>query len=83
MVTAVATLLRENPAFRAWLRGRLGDHRMDVALAAANAAVHGAGQSPTSLVLDGALRVCQLTEAVARGAAFEVVHDQLCVPAGA
>ncbi|WP_108986799.1 cation-translocating P-type ATPase [Streptomyces coelicoflavus] len=80
LVTAVATLLRENPAFRAWLRGRLGDHRMDVALAAANAAVHGAGQSPTSLVLDGALRVCQLTEAVARGAAFEVVHDQLCVP---
>ncbi|MYS69766.1 cation-translocating P-type ATPase, partial [Streptomyces sp. SID5926] len=63
-----------------WLRERLGDHRMDVALAAANAAVHGAGQSPTSLVLDGALRVCQLTEAVARGAAFEVVHDRLCVP---
>ncbi|MFE5599589.1 cation-translocating P-type ATPase [Streptomyces coelicoflavus] len=80
LVTAVATLLRENPAFRAWLRERLGDHRMDVALAAANAAVHGAGQSPTSLVLDGALRVCQLTEALARGAAFEVVHDQLCVP---
>ncbi len=80
LVTAVATLLRENPAFRAWLRERLGDHRMDVALAAANAVVHGAGQSPTSLVLDGALRVCQLTEAVARGAAFEVVHDQLCVP---
>ncbi|WP_031038080.1 cation-translocating P-type ATPase [Streptomyces sp. NRRL F-5650] len=80
LVTAVATLLRENPAFRAWLRGRLGDHRMDVALAAANAAVHGAGQSPTSLVLDGALRVCQLAEAVARGAAFEAVHDRLCVP---
>ncbi|MFF4468061.1 HAD-IC family P-type ATPase [Streptomyces sp. NPDC001599] len=80
LVTAVATLLRENPAFRAWLRERLGDHRMDVALAAANAAVHGAGQSPTSLVLDGALRACQLTDAVARGAAFEVVHDRLCVP---
>ncbi|TDT41133.1 cation-transporting ATPase I [Streptomyces sp. BK208] len=80
LVTAVTTLLRENPAFRAWLRERLGDHRMDVALAAANAAAHGAGQSPTSLVLDGALRVCQLTEALARGAAFEVVHDRLCVP---
>ncbi|WP_254395197.1 cation-translocating P-type ATPase [Streptomyces sp. AC512_CC834] len=80
LVTAVATLLRENPAFRAWLGERLGDHRMDVALAAANAAVHGAGQSPTSLVLDGALRVCELTEAVARTAAFEVVHDRLCVP---
>ncbi|MGV9983773.1 HAD-IC family P-type ATPase [Streptomyces olivaceus] len=80
LVTAVATLLRENPAFRAWLRERLGDHRMDVALAAANAAVHGAGQSPTSLVLDGALRTCQLTEAVARAAAFEGVHDRLCTP---
>ncbi|AQS69714.1 cation-translocating P-type ATPase [Streptomyces pactum] len=80
LVTAVATLLRENPAFRAWLRERLGAHGMDVALAAANAAVHGAGQSPTSLVLDGALRVCQLTEAVTRTAAFEVVHDRLCAP---
>jgi cation-transporting ATPase I len=80
LVTAVATLLRENPTFRAWLRERLGAHGMDVALAAANAAVHGAGQSPTSLVLDGALRVCQLTEAVTRTATFEVVHDQLCAP---
>ncbi|MFC7982074.1 HAD-IC family P-type ATPase [Streptomyces sp. NPDC057336] len=80
LVTAVATLLRENPTFRAWLRERLGAHGMDVALAAANAAVHGAGQSPTSLWLDGALRVCQLTEAVTRTAAFEVVHDGLCVP---
>ncbi|CAL9444405.1 HAD-IC family P-type ATPase [Streptomyces sp. enrichment culture] len=80
LVTAVSTLLRENPAFRAWLRERLGDHRMEVALAAANAAVHGAGQSPTSLVLDGALRACQLAEAVARAAAFEVVHDRLCAP---
>ncbi|MFG3548305.1 HAD-IC family P-type ATPase [Streptomyces sp. NPDC047725] len=80
LVTAVATLLRENPRFRAWLRERLGDHRMDVALAAANAAVHGAGQTPTSLVLDGALRVCQLGEAVARTATFETVHDRLCAP---
>ncbi|MET9776912.1 cation-translocating P-type ATPase [Streptomyces sp. NPDC006367] len=80
LVTAVATLLRENPAFRARLRERLGDQRMDVALAAANAAVHGAGQSPTSLVLDGALRACQLGEALARGAAFEAVHDRLCDP---
>ncbi|MFC7997801.1 HAD-IC family P-type ATPase [Streptomyces rochei] len=80
LVTAVATLLRENPTFRAWLRERLGAHGMDVALAAANAAVHGAGQSPTSLWLDGALRTCQLTEAVTRTAAFEVVHDGLCLP---
>ncbi|MFF5101128.1 HAD-IC family P-type ATPase [Streptomyces sp. NPDC000134] len=81
LVTAVATLLRENPAFRSWLRGRLGGARMDVALAAVNAAVHGAGQSPASLVLDGVLRACQLGEAVARAATFEVVHDRLCAPA--
>ncbi|WP_345621188.1 cation-translocating P-type ATPase, partial [Streptomyces ziwulingensis] len=80
LITAVATLLRENPGFRAWLRERLGTARMDVTLAVANAAVHGAGQSPASLVLDGALRACQLTEAVARGTAFEVVHDRLCAP---
>ncbi|CAM5678629.1 Transport ATPase OS=Streptomyces fumanus OX=67302 GN=GCM10018772_02910 PE=4 SV=1 [Streptomyces fumanus] len=80
LLTAAATLLRENPSFRAWLRGRLGSARMDVALAVANAAVQGAGQSPASLVLDGALRACQLAEAVARGAAFEAVHDRLCAP---
>ncbi|MEV7070463.1 cation-translocating P-type ATPase [Streptomyces sp. NPDC093990] len=79
-VTAVVTLLRENPRFRGWLRGRLGSARMDVALAVVNAAVHGAGQSPTSLLLDGTLRSCQLTEALVRTAAFETVHDDLCVP---
>ncbi|MCF2436540.1 hypothetical protein LV779_28815 [Streptomyces thinghirensis] len=31
-------------------------------------------------MLDGALRVCQLAEAVTRTATFEVVHDQLCAP---
>ncbi|QTD96839.1 cation-translocating P-type ATPase [Streptomyces cyanogenus] len=80
MLTAVVTLLRENPRFRAWLRSRLGDARMDLALACANAAVHGAGQTPTSLVLDGALRACQVAETVARSAAFDAVHDQLCAP---
>ncbi|WP_262505876.1 HAD-IC family P-type ATPase [Streptomyces sp. TRM68367] len=80
LVTAVATMLRENPAFRRWLRARLGNARMDLTLALANAAVHGAGQSPTSLVLDGALRCCQLAEAVVRTATFETVHDQLCAP---
>lgn len=79
-VTAVVTLLRENPRFRGWLRGRLGDARMDVALAVVNAAVHGAGHSPTSLLLDGTLRTCQLAEAVVRTATFEAVHDDLCVP---
>ncbi|MDH6434219.1 cation-transporting ATPase I [Streptomyces sp. SAI-144] len=79
-VTAVVTLLRENPRFRGWLGGRLGSARMDVALAVVNAAVHGAGHSPTSLLLDGTLRTCQLAEAVVRTATFEAVHDDLCVP---
>ncbi|MGW2488445.1 HAD-IC family P-type ATPase [Streptomyces sp. NPDC001606] len=80
MVTAVVTLLRENPRFRSWLGSRLGDSAMDLALACANAAVHGAGQTPTSLVLDGALRACQVAETVARAAAFDTVHDRLCAP---
>ncbi|MET8773079.1 HAD-IC family P-type ATPase, partial [Streptomyces sp. NPDC004658] len=80
MVTAAVTLLRENPRFRAWLRGRIGDTRMDLLLACANAAVHGAGQTPTSLVLDGVLRACQVADTVARSAAFDAVHDQLCAP---
>ncbi|MET7688596.1 cation-translocating P-type ATPase [Streptomyces sp. NPDC005483] len=79
-VTAVTMMLRENPRFRGWLRGRLGSARTDVVLAAVNAAVHGAGQSPTSLLLDGTLRSCQLAEALVRTAAFETVHDDLCVP---
>ncbi len=80
LMTAVVTLLRENPRFRTWLRTRLGDARMDLVLAGANAAVHGAGQTPTSLVLDGVLRACQVAETVARAAAFDTVHDQLCAP---
>ncbi len=80
MVTALVTLLRENPRFRDRLRARLGDQGMDLALACANAAVHGAGQSPTSLVLDGVLRACQMAETVARSTAFDAVHDRLCAP---
>lgn len=80
MVTALVTLLRENPRFRDRLRARLGDQGMDLALACVNAAVHGAGQSPTSLVLDGVLRACQMAETVARSAAFDAVHDRLCAP---
>ncbi|KUM73579.1 cation-translocating P-type ATPase [Streptomyces curacoi] len=79
-VTALVTLLRENPRFRGWLRARLGRSRMDVALAVVNAAVHGAGRTPTALVLDGALRSLQLWETVARAAAFDMVHDEVCVP---
>lgn len=80
LVTAVVTLLRENPRFRGLLRARLGRSRMDMVLAAANAAAHGAGQTPTSLLLDGTLRTCQLAETVARVAAFDTVHDQVCTP---
>ncbi|GGY99396.1 cation-translocating P-type ATPase [Streptomyces poonensis] len=79
-VTAVATLLRENPHVRGWLRARLGRSRMDLLLATVNAAVHGAGQTPTSLVLDGALRSCQLAETVIRTAAFDAVYDEVCRP---
>ncbi|MEW2254382.1 cation-translocating P-type ATPase [Streptomyces sp. NPDC047869] len=79
-VTAAVTLLRENPRVRAVLRRRLGEPGMDLVLAGANAVAHGAGQSPASLVLDGALRGCQLAEAVAQAAAFDTVHDELCAP---
>ncbi|MDN3025794.1 cation-translocating P-type ATPase [Streptomyces sp. S.PB5] len=81
-VTAAVTLVRENPRTRAWLRARLGRSRRDLVLAVANAVAHGAGRTPTSLVLDGVLRACQLAETVARTAAFDAVHDRVCVPGG-
>ncbi|MFJ4517856.1 HAD-IC family P-type ATPase [Streptomyces sp. NPDC088816] len=80
MVTAAVTLLRENPSFRAGLSARLGRSRMDFLLACANAAAHGSGQTPTSLLLDGALRAGQLADTVARRAAFDARHDELCAP---
>ncbi|MFD7439425.1 HAD-IC family P-type ATPase [Streptomyces sp. NPDC059861] len=79
-VTAAVTLLRENPRFRGFMRSRFGASHTDLILAVANAAAHGAGQTPTSLVLDGALRSLQLAEALARGAAFDSVHDQVVGP---
>ncbi|MFF0886644.1 cation-translocating P-type ATPase [Streptomyces sp. NPDC003456] len=78
VVTAAVTLLRENPRFRAVLRERFGTSGMELVLAAANAAAHGVGQTPLALVLDGVLRTGQLTEAVARAAAFEALHDDIC-----
>ncbi|MEW1603958.1 cation-translocating P-type ATPase [Streptomyces sp. NPDC093808] len=77
-VTALVTLLRENPRFRARLRERFGGSGMELLLAAANAAAHGAAQSPVSLLLDALLRTGQLTEATARAAAFEALHDDVC-----
>ncbi|MFG3723307.1 HAD-IC family P-type ATPase [Streptomyces massasporeus] len=78
IITATVTLLRENPRFRALLRQRFGTSGMELVLAAANAAAHGIGQTPLALVLDGILRGNQLTEAVARAAAFETLHDDVC-----
>ncbi|MEU1853817.1 cation-translocating P-type ATPase [Streptomyces sp. NPDC019990] len=79
IVTATVTLLRENPRFRAFLRQRFGKSGMELVLAAGNAATHGVGQTPLALVLDGVLRGTQLTESVARAAAFEALHDDVCV----
>ncbi|MFI9272103.1 HAD-IC family P-type ATPase [Kitasatospora sp. NPDC052896] len=80
LVTAGVTLLREDPRIRMALRRRLGRSATDLVLAAVNAAAHGVGQSPTALVLDAALRVGQLAEAVARAAAFDAAHDTVCAP---
>ncbi|HWR49247.1 MAG TPA: cation-translocating P-type ATPase, partial [Pseudonocardiaceae bacterium] len=79
-VTAALTLVREDPRLRSVLRSRWGKTTAEVVLAAANAAVSGVGQSPIELLLDAALRAGQLAEAVARVAAFDAAHDQLCVP---
>ncbi|EGX54477.1 transport ATPase, partial [Streptomyces zinciresistens K42] len=79
-LTALVTLLREDPRFRARLRARIGRSRMDLVLAVAHAAAHGAGRTPAALVLDGALRSLQLAETVARAAAFDKVHDEVCAP---
>ncbi|MEV5955172.1 cation-translocating P-type ATPase [Streptomyces sp. NPDC051987] len=77
-VTAVVTVLRENPRVRGAIRAHLGADAMDLLLTCANAAAHGAGQTPAALLLDGALRGCQLADTMARAAAFEFFHDELC-----
>jgi cation-transporting ATPase I len=59
---------------------QFGQPTAELVLAAISAAVAGIGQSPTELVLDGILRTGQLVEAIARAAAFDAAHDQLCVP---
>ncbi|HEX6404974.1 MAG TPA: HAD-IC family P-type ATPase, partial [Pseudonocardiaceae bacterium] len=79
-VTAVVTLAREDPRVRSVLYSQFGKTTAELVLAAANAAVAGIGQSPTDLMLDAALRTGQLAEAMARAAAFDAAHDQLCVP---
>ncbi len=78
LVTAAVTLLREDSRVRRMLRRRFGPNGADLLLAAANAAAHGIGQSPTALVLDAALRTSQLIESVTRITAFDAAHDTLC-----
>ncbi|GAA2239839.1 hypothetical protein GCM10010430_21490 [Kitasatospora cystarginea] len=80
LVTTGVTLLHEDPRVRSVLRRHLGRSATDLVLAAANAAAHGVGQSPTALALDAVLRVGQLAEAVARAAAFDAAHDTVCAP---
>ncbi|MFD5462332.1 HAD-IC family P-type ATPase [Kitasatospora sp. NPDC127059] len=80
LVTAGVTLLREDPHVRTVMRRRLGRSATDLVLAGVNAAAHGIGQSPTALALDAALRLGQLTEAIARAAAFDAAHDTVCAP---
>ncbi|GHD98483.1 hypothetical protein GCM10010339_05840 [Streptomyces alanosinicus] len=80
LVSAGVTLLREDPRVRVALRRHLGRSATDLVLAAANAAAQGIEQAPTALLLDVALRFGQLTEAIARAAAFDAVHDTLCAP---
>ncbi len=80
LVTAAVTMMREDSRVRGALRRRFGTAGTDLLLAAAHAAAHGFGQSPTALALDAALRGGQLVEAVTRIAAFEAAHDTVCAP---
>ncbi|PWW66640.1 cation-translocating P-type ATPase [Actinokineospora spheciospongiae] len=80
VAAAALTVVREDPRVRSLLRSRLGGGPTEVAIAAATAAVHGFGGSPTELLLDAALRTGQLLDAAARVTAFERVHDVVCVP---
>jgi len=79
-ISAVSALVREDPRVRALLQAQLGKPTAELVLAAVSAAVSSIGQSPTELVLDAALRVGQLAEAMARAAAFDAAQEQLCVP---
>ncbi|MER6302598.1 cation-translocating P-type ATPase [Kitasatospora sp. NPDC001539] len=78
LVTAGAGLLCEDPDVRRELRRRLGSTTTDLVLAAAGAAAHGIGRSPTALVLDAVLRTGRLLEAVGAAAAFDHAHDTVC-----
>ncbi|MEV6207914.1 cation-translocating P-type ATPase [Kitasatospora sp. NPDC051914] len=78
LLTAATALLREDPLVHDVLRRRLGETSADLLLAAAGAAAHGIGRSPTGLVLDAVLRTGRLMEAIAGAAAFDAVQDGPC-----
>ncbi|MFI9627060.1 cation-translocating P-type ATPase [Streptomyces sp. NPDC052042] len=80
IVVAAAVVMREDSRVRAVLNRALGSDLADLVLAAAHAGACGIGQAPSPLLLDAALRIAQLTESVAQLAAFDAVHDTLCVP---
>jgi cation-transporting ATPase I len=80
LLQAAVTALREHPRARALLDERFGWSHAELARAAADAATRGLTQSPAQLALDVLLRTGQLTETVARAAAFDAAHDTLCTP---
>ncbi|WP_084470086.1 cation-translocating P-type ATPase [Amycolatopsis benzoatilytica] len=79
-VLAALTAVREHPLARDFLRAHLGRSTAELAVATANAALHGFGNSPADLALDAVLRTGQLADAVAQVVAFERTCDRLCTP---
>ncbi|MFJ7217623.1 HAD-IC family P-type ATPase [Amycolatopsis sp. NPDC098790] len=79
-VRAAVSAAREHPAVRGALDERFGWYTAELTRSAVSAAVRGLSQDPLELALDAVLRAGQLTEAVARLAAFDAVHDELCAP---
>ncbi|WP_234392742.1 MULTISPECIES: cation-translocating P-type ATPase [Actinomycetes] len=80
VLSAALTAVREHPVAQEFLRAKLGRPAAELAVATANAAVHGVGKSPADLALDVLLRAGQLADAVAQVVAFERSCDRLCVP---
>ncbi|MEV7095065.1 cation-translocating P-type ATPase [Amycolatopsis sp. NPDC051045] len=79
-VRALVSAAREHPAVRAALDERFGWYTAELARAGVSAAVRGLSQDPLELALDAVLRTGQLAEAIARLAAFDAGHDELCSP---
>ncbi|WP_409186761.1 cation-translocating P-type ATPase [Amycolatopsis sp. VS8301801F10] len=80
VLDAALTAVREHPLAQEFLRARFGRPAAELAVATANAALHGVGKSPVDLTLDVLLRAGQLADAVAQVVAFDRSCDRLCVP---